>query len=335
MMQMTNGDKAQREYIGGQYYQDSVTIVNKGVEMFYQKVLTILTCLDLSNNSFHGRIPEEIQVLMSLRVLNLSHNSFSGKIPSALDNLKDLESLDLSQNKLSREIPPQLASLTFLAALDLSYNQLEGSIPQSNQFSTFTNDSYQGNPKLCGPPLSRKCNLIQGKMKKIHVIVNDVEMIIDGRIHLRSKLKSSSSRLMLLIQTHITMINGLGIAGWGDGGTETDAAMLNRVWLNSSEDHITLQYLNCNPNDKIVSVFLSVSFARAKLPSVLAAKLKNQDHNGNNFNHWSRKMTISVKKFKEWNWILHRLPGLKTDFLISRPSFSEMSIGVTLRRWGP
>ncbi|XP_039029814.1 receptor-like protein 33 [Hibiscus syriacus] len=299
MMQMTNGDKAQREYIGGQYYQDSVTIVNKGVEMFYQKVLTILTCLDLSNNSFHGRIPEEIQVLMSLRVLNLSHNSFSGKIPSALDNLKDLESLDLSQNKLSREIPPQLASLTFLAALDLSYNQLEGSIPQSNQFSTFTNDSYQGNPKLCGPPLSRKCNLIQGKMKKIHG--------------------------WMLCLTHITMINGLGIAGWGDGGTETDAAMLNRVWLNSSEDHITLQYLNCNPNDKIVSVFLSVSLQG---PNSLVSWLPN-----------SRikiiMMTISVKKFKEWNWILHRLPGLKTDFLISRPSFSEMSIGVTLRRWGP
>nr|KJB28084.1 hypothetical protein B456_005G026600 [Gossypium raimondii] len=158
MMQLRNDDKAKLDYIGEDYYQDSVTIFNKGIEMFYQKVLTILTCLDLSNNSFHGRIPEEIQMLRSLKVLNLSYNSFSGEIPVALGNLKDLESLDLSQNELSGKIPPQLTSLTFLAALNLSYNQLEGSIPQSNQFITFSNDSYHGNPKLCGLPLSRKCN---------------------------------------------------------------------------------------------------------------------------------------------------------------------------------
>ncbi|KAE8680880.1 Detected protein of unknown function [Hibiscus syriacus] len=155
---LTDGDKVKLDYIGDENYQDSVTIVNKGVEMFYQKVLTILTCLDLSNNSFHGRIPEEIQILKSLKVLNLSSNDFSGGIPSALDNLKDLESLDLSQNKLSGKIPPQLASLTFLEVLNLSYNQLEGSIPQGNQFNTFANDSYRGNPKLCGTPFSRNCN---------------------------------------------------------------------------------------------------------------------------------------------------------------------------------
>ncbi|TYH82358.1 hypothetical protein ES332_D02G054400v1 [Gossypium tomentosum] len=158
MAKMTNDEKAKLDYIGEGYYQDSATIVNKGIEMFYQKVLTILTCLDLSNNSFHGRIPEEIQMLRSLRVMNLSNNGFSGEIPFAFENLKDLESLDLSRNKLSGKIPAQLTSLTFLAALNLSYNQLEGSIPQSNQFITFTNDSYRGNPKLCGLPLSRKCN---------------------------------------------------------------------------------------------------------------------------------------------------------------------------------
>ncbi|KAK8365045.1 hypothetical protein V6Z11_A02G026200, partial [Gossypium hirsutum] len=158
MAKMTNDEKAKLDYIGENYYQDSVTIVNKGIEMFYQKVLAILTCLDLSNNSFHGRIPEEIQMLRSLRVMNLSNNGFSSEIQLSLQNLKDLESLDLSRNKLSGKIPPQLTSLTFLAALNLSYNQLEGSIPQSNQFITFTNDSYRGNPKLCGLPLSRKCN---------------------------------------------------------------------------------------------------------------------------------------------------------------------------------
>ncbi|TYI91881.1 hypothetical protein E1A91_D02G026700v1, partial [Gossypium mustelinum] len=158
MMQLTNDDKAKLDYIGENYYQDSVTIFNKGIELFYEKILTTLTCLDLSSNSFHGRIPEEIKMLRSLKVLNLSYNSFSGEIPVAVQNLKDLESLDLSQNELSGKIPPQLTTLTFLEALNLSYNPLEGSIPQGNQFSTFSNDSYRGNPKLCGQPLSKKCN---------------------------------------------------------------------------------------------------------------------------------------------------------------------------------
>ncbi|TYG78047.1 hypothetical protein ES288_D02G026000v1 [Gossypium darwinii] len=126
MMQLTNDDKAKLDYIGESYYQDSVTFFNKGIELFYEKILTTLTCLDLSSNSFHGRIPEEIQMLRSLKVLNMSYNSFSGEIP--------------------------------VAALNLSYNPLEGSIPQGNQFSTFSNDSYRGNPKLCGQPLSKKCN---------------------------------------------------------------------------------------------------------------------------------------------------------------------------------
>ncbi|XP_038991871.1 receptor-like protein 12 [Hibiscus syriacus] len=165
-------------YNGGEYYEDSVTIVNKGVELFYEKVLTILTCLDLSNNSFHGRIPEDIHILRSLKVLNLSHNSFSGEIPSALDNLKELESLDLSMNNLSGKIPPQLTGLTFLAAFNLSYNQLEGSIPQATNSLHFQTaltlgiQSYvgrhcRGNAMM----LVFQCHhLLQGKMKRIHGI---------------------------------------------------------------------------------------------------------------------------------------------------------------------
>ncbi|KAK5793807.1 hypothetical protein PVK06_034965 [Gossypium arboreum] len=164
-MMVIDGNKSKPSYVGdNSYYQDSVTIVNKGFEINYQKILTLLTCLDLSNNNFHGRILEEIQDLKSLHVLNLSYNSFFDSIPSALGSLTELESLDLSFNKLFGKIPPQLTSLTFLAALNLSYNQLEGSIPQSNQFGTFLNDSYIGNPRLCGVPLMKKCNEVGSQM---------------------------------------------------------------------------------------------------------------------------------------------------------------------------
>ncbi|KAE8703004.1 Detected protein of unknown function [Hibiscus syriacus] len=214
MMQMSNGNKAELEYIGGdynggEYYEDSVTIVNKGIEIFYQKVLTIFTCLDISNNCFHGRISEQIQILRSLKVLNLSHNSFSGEIPSALDNLKDLESLDLSMNNLSGKIPPQLTGLTFLAALNLSYNQLEGSIPQSNQFNTFSNNSFIGNPKLCGPPLSRKCNEV-GLPMSPPPREEEEDSWLDAMSTWQIALTSYGSGLVAGICIGFTVLNELG-----------------------------------------------------------------------------------------------------------------------------
>ncbi|XVF28492.1 hypothetical protein REPUB_Repub15cG0033700 [Reevesia pubescens] len=60
MIMMTDGNKGKPDYIGDDYNQDSVKIVNKGFEISYQKILTIFVCLDLSNNRFHGIIPEEI-----------------------------------------------------------------------------------------------------------------------------------------------------------------------------------------------------------------------------------------------------------------------------------
>ncbi|WRX20510.1 Leucine-rich repeat - like 10 [Theobroma cacao] len=207
MMVRTDGNKAKLDYIGEENYQDSVTIVNKGLEMVLEKILTIFTCLDLSNNSFHGRIPEEIQNLGSLIVLNLSHNSFSGQIPPALENLKELESLDLSQNKLSGKIPPQLTSLTFLSALDLSYNNLEGSIPQSNQFNTFSNDSYRGNPRLCGPPLTRKCNEV-GVPPSIPG--EDVDSLVDGISDWKIVLIGYGCGMVIGLCIGYTVLNEMG-----------------------------------------------------------------------------------------------------------------------------
>ncbi|KAM6578674.1 hypothetical protein CsatB_030511 [Cannabis sativa] len=139
------------------YYQNSVTLMNKGSEMKLMKILTIFTSIDLSNNHFHGEIPTSIGDLPSLIVLNLSSNNFEGQIMSSLGNLKQLESLDLSKNKLFGTIPRELASLTFLSYLNLSQNQLTGPIPQGGQMATFQNSSFQGNVGLCGFPLSMKC----------------------------------------------------------------------------------------------------------------------------------------------------------------------------------
>ncbi|KAL3358591.1 hypothetical protein AABB24_015607 [Solanum stoloniferum] len=139
------------------YYQDTVTLTIKGMELDLVKILRVFASIDFSSNRFQGVIPDTIGNLSSLYVLNLSHNALEGPIPKSIGKLQMLESLDLSTNHLSGEIPSELASLTFLAALNLSFNNLFGKIPLNNQLQTFPADSFEGNRGLCGLPLNVTC----------------------------------------------------------------------------------------------------------------------------------------------------------------------------------
>ncbi|XP_057785005.1 receptor-like protein 19 [Salvia miltiorrhiza] len=143
------------------YVEMRITL--KGLDLLLKRLLKTFTTIDLSSNNFSGSIPDSIGNLNSLRYLNLSHNNLMGHIPASLGNISVLESLDLSSNKLDGRIPSELTRLTFLAKLNLSMNNLVGQIPQSTQFSTFENDSYVGNLRLCGFPLTRKCNEENGQ----------------------------------------------------------------------------------------------------------------------------------------------------------------------------
>ena len=151
-------NSTEMRYMGNDYYQDSVMVILKGVEIEMRRILTIFTTVDLSSNKFQGRIPNVVGKLNSLKGLNFSHNHLIGNISVSLENLTELESLDLSSNRLGGEIPAQLTSLTSLSVFNLSCNQLAGLIPQGKQFNTFENNSYIGNLGLCGLPLSKKCS---------------------------------------------------------------------------------------------------------------------------------------------------------------------------------
>ncbi|TYH86631.1 hypothetical protein ES332_D01G057700v1 [Gossypium tomentosum] len=153
--------KALKEEVGydSEYFSYSVNLTIKGLELEFTKTvhMPIFTCIDLSDNGFHGEIPKVVGELRLLLALNLSHNSLTGPIPPSFGNLAALESLDLSFNKLSGRIPSQLTNLTFLEVLRFWNNNLVGPIPQGKQFNTFENDSYRGNLGLCGFPLSKEC----------------------------------------------------------------------------------------------------------------------------------------------------------------------------------
>lgn len=140
------------------YYQETVGVTVKGLQLELVKILTTFTSIDFSSNRLEGPIPDILANLKALYSLNLSHNAISGSIPPVLENLHQLESLDLSGNYLNGTIPAQLANLTFLSFLNLSNNQLVGSIPAWRQFLTFSKSSFEGNLGLCGFPLDNSCS---------------------------------------------------------------------------------------------------------------------------------------------------------------------------------
>ncbi|XP_015938488.3 receptor-like protein EIX2 [Arachis duranensis] len=89
---------------------------------------------------------------------NITHRVTKLHLPC--DTIQSDEILDQDNEKqhcLTGQIPQSMSGMSFLEVLNLSCNNFEGKIPLGTQLEGFTNLSYAGNPKLCGPPLTKLC----------------------------------------------------------------------------------------------------------------------------------------------------------------------------------
>jgi tRNA A-37 threonylcarbamoyl transferase component Bud32 len=112
-----------------------------------------LVSLDVSQNNFVGKVPDDIHRMSRLRHLNIGGNNFSGNIPASIGQLTELRILQLSACQFNGSFPPEIGNLSNLERLELAYMKTimparSGSIPSEFENGAYAS-SFLNNPRLC------------------------------------------------------------------------------------------------------------------------------------------------------------------------------------------
>ncbi|PPS08058.1 hypothetical protein GOBAR_AA12603 [Gossypium barbadense] len=140
--------------------------------------LQALEKIDVGNNSFHGKISEDLKKCSGLQYLDLGCNAFSGEVPD-LSSLNGLKFLNLNNSGFSGIFPwkslENLTELTFLSLgdnpfaatpfpVELYNNSLSGKIPVG--FGNLTNLKY----------FDASMNRLEGDLSELRSLKNLVSL---------------------------------------------------------------------------------------------------------------------------------------------------------------
>ncbi|XP_016675395.2 receptor-like protein EIX2 [Gossypium hirsutum] len=239
-------------------YVGNVTSWNSDTSLF-------LNGIDVSCNRLTGKIPIQMTRLKGINFLNVSNNLLTGQIPSSLGNMTILESLDLSHNNLSGVLPQELVGILSLEVFDVSFNNLSGMIPIGEQFGTFEDDSYLGNPRLCGLPLKIKCN-DSVETSPIYSTAEKSVSIMDDDPHPKSDWNTKKVKFNdNLVEEDITMdgdLNPKPIMSWKDKllrGLTVESASDRTVITEGSDNDFEL--LEGDVNTTIIDGVPAITFS--------------------------------------------------------------------------
>uniref|UniRef100_K3XV87 non-specific serine/threonine protein kinase n=1 Tax=Setaria italica TaxID=4555 RepID=K3XV87_SETIT len=132
-----------------------------------------IQALDLSANKLSAAIPAQIKGCAEVEYVNLSRNFLQGALPSSIGALPtSLHVLDVSFNRLTGMIPQSLQASPVLQFANFSYNNFTGEVSSEGAFANLTDDSFLGNPDLCGSILGlAPCSGKHGHFLYIAIIV--------------------------------------------------------------------------------------------------------------------------------------------------------------------